>query len=108
LTALPDSVCQLTLSDVYATNAFPLVKRGSISHPISRPLIGEVAQKILKREWEIIASVRVLALGRIAAHAAQSIGIGFTELPHPARRGMWLEEMTKVWRAKLAVAPASV
>lgn len=107
LTALLASVCQLTLADVYATNAFPLVKTGSISAPIPRRRITEVAQKILRREWEIVTPVRVLALGRMAAHAARSIGIEFTELPHPARRGMGLDEMTKVWRVALeAGSPA--
>jgi hypothetical protein len=74
---------------------------GPISAPLPRRHVAEVAERILKREWEIVAPRRVLALGRMAAYAARSIGIKFIELPHPARRGMSLEHMTEIWRTKL-------
>jgi uracil-DNA glycosylase len=99
--------CRCGLEDIYATNAFPLVKNGGISAPISQRHIREMARQFLRKEVEIIRPRYIFALGLKAAFALQMAevaelsGVEIIKLPHPAAR--WNNAaMLQRWRKVLA------
>jgi uracil-DNA glycosylase len=96
--------CQLTLRDVYATNAFPLIKNGGISARIPRRHFRMLAEEFLRHEIRIVAPRYVIALGALATYALRHIGIKAVELPHPARRRISLNEMSSQWRIAFSKA----
>jgi hypothetical protein len=94
------------LCDFYATNAFPLIKEGRISAPISDPIVRRLAKEFLYREIEIVRPKSILALGLKASRAlgaAEIVGslhLEIVKLPHPAARVGTPAHCAK-WKEKL-------
>lgn len=103
-TLLRTVLCR-SLSDVYATNAFPFVKPGGMSGSLRKSDVLAVAHRFLHREIEIARPSLVLALGAVASYALQAIGVECVRLPHPAARLGSIAAHQKSWRAALKQAP---
>lgn len=96
------SVLGLKLSEVYATNAFPFVKAGSMSAALKRSDVARAAQMFLSRELELVQPTTVLALGSVAHYALVACGRTCIRLPHPAARIGSTASHEAVWRATLS------
>ncbi len=102
LEALLSRVLGVRLADVYVTNAFPFVKNGAMSAPVSIRDVRRAAKKFLARELQLAKPTRVFALGSIAQVALDTCGVPYIHLPHPAARIGGLEKHEKAWRSALA------
>jgi len=91
----------VSLKDVYATNAFPFVKPGAMAAPIPQHLVNETVRQFARRELELAAPSRILALGRVAHQALQSSGVPCIHVPHPAARIGNLAAHERAWCAAL-------
>jgi hypothetical protein len=104
---LLDRVFRLRLSDVYVTNAFPYVKRGSMSSALPFADVRNAASKFLVRELELAKPTIVFALGGVAHAALRQCGVSSIRLPHPAARIGGVAKHEAAWRAALCSASAS-
>lgn len=90
----------LRLSDTYVTNAFPFIKSGNMSAPISTQDVRRAVEMFAVEEIRIVRPRLVLTLGQRAQKAFQEFrlppDIIIEQLPHPAAR-MSLEEMDAAW-----------
>jgi uracil-DNA glycosylase len=76
----------LALADVYATNAFPFVKRGNMSSDL---LFGDVVKAVrlfAAAELAIVRPTMVIAVGAVAHAALERVGIASLRVPHSAAR----------------------
>ena len=99
-------VLGLSLSDVYATNAFPFVKPGGMSSPVPQWLVNCAASYFLRQELELAAPEFVLALGGVAFRSLQAVpctSFHCIKLPHPAARIGDLGAHEARWRGAIPV-----
>lgn len=101
LEQLLERVFRLSLADVYATNAFPFVKPGSMSGPLRRADVNAIAKCFLFWELNIAKPKVVLALGAVAYAALHHVGISCVRLPHPAARIGGIDKHEQDWRTAL-------
>ncbi|MEB2319689.1 MAG: hypothetical protein OZ935_13645 [Pseudomonadota bacterium] len=102
LEALLNRILGLSLSEVYATNAFPFVKRGGMSSPIPQKTVYATARRFLLPELEIAEPRVIIALGSVARRTLESAGITCIHVPHPAARIGGLVAHEQAWRSALA------
>lgn len=101
LEALLANVLHCTLSQVYATNAFPFIKAGPMSARIPQSDVLRVVRKFTLRELEIAQPKLVFALGKVPFLALSSAGIKCIRLPHPAARIGNFSAHESAWRKAL-------
>jgi hypothetical protein len=104
LEALLIRIFGTTLSGVYATNAFPFVKQGSMSAPLRQCEVLRSVRQFTYKELRIAEPRIVLALGSVAYKAISYAGIECVRVPHPAARIGTLEVLESHWRAALTLA----
>lgn len=102
LEVLLQRVLDVSLTDVYATNAFPFVKPGGMSSPISQKLVDSTVRTFLLRELEIASPRVVLALGNVAHESLRRAGISSIHVPHPAARIGSIAVHENRWRCALS------
>lgn len=102
LECLLERLFNLSLADVYVTNAFPFIKPGSMSGPIPKSDVIAMAARFLHRELNIVKPVAVLALGAVSNAALQHVGISCIKVPHPAARIGDINAHVRVWRKVIA------
>lgn len=90
-----------SMSEVYATNAFPFVKLGTMSSRLSQPLVNAAAQHFLRQELDLAEPKIILALGRVAHRSLVAISRPFVKLPHPAARIGTLCVHEAYWRKEI-------
>lgn len=104
LETLLEKVLGLGLSDVYATNVFPFVKRGGMSAPIRSPEVLRYARQFAVRELQLAEPVVVLALGAVAHATLNACGVKNVALPHPAARIGSVAAHDSAWRSALSTS----
>ena len=101
LDALLERVLGLDISDVYITNAFPFIKPGGMSAAIPFRDVVRAVETFTVPELELAEPKKVLALGSQVHRALTKAGVKAVALPHPAARGMSLDDHVARWRACL-------
>ena len=86
LESLLDRVFGLALADVYATNAFPFIKRGGMSNAIPFGDVVKAVRLFAAAELAIVRPTMVIAVGAVAHAALERVGISSIRVPHPAAR----------------------
>lgn len=86
LESLLGRVFGLALADVYATNAFPFIKRGDMSSALPFGDVVKAVRLFAAAELEIVRPTMVVAVGAVAHEALERVGISSIRVPHPAAR----------------------
>jgi len=86
LESLLARVFGLKLADVYATNAFPFIKPGSMSSGIPFGDIVRAVRLFAAAELAIVRPTMVIAVGVVAHSALERVAISSIRVPHPAAR----------------------
>jgi uracil-DNA glycosylase len=91
----------VTLADVYATNAFPFIKSGSMSSALPLGDVVRAVRLFAAPELALAEPTRILAVGRVPFTALQRVGIASTPVPHPAARIGNVAAHERAWRRAL-------
>ena len=104
LEALLGRVLGVSLAEVYVTNAFPFVKKGTMSGALPMHDVRDAARTFLARELQLTKPTQVFALGAVAQVALDTCKVPYIRLPHPAARIGGLHKHEDAWRSALANA----
>lgn len=102
LEAVLRKVLNLSLSDVYATNAFPFVKLGGMSRGLRRSDVFEAAHRFLRREIALAQPTQIFALGAVPRLALEELDVDCLRLPHPAARIGSVDAHECAWRVAIS------
>ena len=95
-------VLGLNVTEVYVTNAFPFVKLGGMSDPISSADVSASVLRFAQKELEIVQPKFVFSLGAVAHASLSKCGIESIKLPHPAARIGGFLKHEAAWREAMA------
>ena len=101
LESLLGRVLGLTLAEVYATNAFPFIKRGAMSSALPLADVVRAVRLFAAAELQIAQPRIVVAVGAVAHKALSRAGIASVHVPHPAARIGAIDAHELVWRRVL-------
>lgn len=91
----------LRLEQVYVTNAFPFIKPGGMSSAIPLKDMVWAVRRFCAPELVLARPSRIIALGTRTHLALTRAGVDCAKLPHPAARGMKLDDHVNAWREEL-------
>lgn len=91
----------LEIGDVYATNAFPFIKPGGMSAGIPLRDVVKAIEQLTVPELELVQPTVVLALGSLTHKSLDRAGVAAVHLPHPAARGMSMDDHEQAWRTAI-------
>lgn len=101
LDTLLHRVFNLTIDQVYVTNAFPFVKPGEMSGPVPTSDLFKSVVTFTSPELELVRPTMVLALGKLPSEALMRAGVRAIALPHPAARIGSIDAHEAHWRRAL-------
>ena len=108
LEQLLSSVLGVSLSEVYATNAFPFIKKGAMDARLRLREVVDTVRAFTVKELTIARPTVILALGAMSYLALQRAGISCVRLPHPAARIGGIAAHEHAWRKALSTAHIDV